>query len=90
VTLPLAEAIQGIKVTLADATVNKKKILPRLPEIKTAVKGGTLIYLPFRETVHEMIQIHTGLAINRKSLELGDTFEIADADSNAEFCWDIR
>ena len=71
VTLPLSEAIQSIKVTLAHVTVNKKNIVPRLPEINTAVKKGTLIYLPFRETVHEMIQIHTGLAINKKSLEFG-------------------
>ncbi len=71
VTLPLSEAIQGIKVTLADATVNKRKILPRLPEVKTAVKGARLIYLPFDKTAHELIQPHTGLAINRKSLEFG-------------------
>ncbi len=71
VTLPLAEAIQSIKVTLAYATVNKKNVLPRLPEMKTAIKKATLVYLPFRETVHEMVQIHTGLAINKKSLEFG-------------------
>jgi predicted RNA-binding Zn-ribbon protein involved in translation (DUF1610 family) len=71
VTLPLSEAIQSIKVTLAHTTVYKKNLFPRLPEINTAVKKATLIYLPFRETVHEMIQIHTGLAINKKSLEFG-------------------
>ncbi len=71
VTMPLAEAIQGIKGTLAHTTVNKKNVLPKLPEINTAVKKATLIYLPFRETVHEMIQIHTGLAINKQSLEYG-------------------
>ena len=71
VTLPLAEAIQGIKLTLAHSTVNKKEILPRLPEINMAVKGATLIYLPFNQTAHEMIQPHTGLAINKKSLEFG-------------------
>ena len=71
VTLPVAEAIQAIKVTLADATVNKKDIVPRLPDISTSVKGATLVYLPFRKTGHEMIEIQTGLAINRKSLEFG-------------------
>ena len=71
VTLPLAEAIQGIKVTLADATVNKRKILPRLPDINMAVKGARLMYLPFGKTAHELIQPHTGLAINKKSLEFG-------------------
>ena len=71
VTLPLAEAIQGIKLILAHSTVNKKEILPRLPQINMAVKGATLMYLPFQQTVHEMIQPHTGLAINKKSLEFG-------------------
>jgi predicted RNA-binding Zn-ribbon protein involved in translation (DUF1610 family) len=71
VTLPLAEAIQGIKLTLAHSTVSKKEILPRLPEINMAVKGATLMYLPFKQTAHEMIQPHTGLAINKKSLEFG-------------------
>ena len=71
VTLPLAEAIQGIKLTLAHSTVNKKEVLPRLPQINMAVKGATLMYLPFNQTVHEMIQPHTGLAINKKSLEFG-------------------
>ena len=71
VTLPLSEAIQGIKVTLAESTLNKKQILPRLPEISMAVKKATLVYLPFKQTAHEMIQVHTGLSINKKSLEFG-------------------
>ncbi len=71
VTLPLSEAIQGVKVTLAASTVNKKDILPRLPDTSMAVKGATLMYLPFKQTAHEMIQTHTGLAINKKSLEFG-------------------
>ncbi len=71
VTLPLSEAIQGIKVTLADSTINKNEILPRLPGVSMAVKNATLVYLPFKQTAHEMIQTHTGLSINKKSLEFG-------------------
>ena len=71
VTLPLTEAIQGIKVTLAASTVTKKNVLPRLSEISVAVKGAMLVYLPFKQAAHEMIQTHTGLAINKKSLEFG-------------------
>ena len=70
-TLPLAESIQGIKLTLAHSTVNRKDVLPRLPQINMAVREATLMYLPFNQTVHEMIQPHTGLAINKKSLEFG-------------------
>ncbi len=71
VTLPLSEAVQGVKVTLAGATVSKKKIMPRLSDIRPAIKGAVLVYLPFGETVHEMIQPHTHLSINKKSLEYG-------------------
>ena len=71
VTLPLSEAIQGIKVTLAASIMNKKNILPKLPDINVAVKGATLVYLPFKQTTHDMIQTHTGLSINKKSLEFG-------------------
>ncbi len=71
VTLPVSEAIQGIKVTLAHVTVNKRDVLPKIPEVKLAIKGATLVYLPFRKTGHDLIQPDTGLAINRKALEFG-------------------
>ncbi len=71
VTLPLSEGIQGIKVTLAGSAVNKKKIMPLLPDIRLSIKSASLVYLPFHETVHEMIQQHTNVSINKKSLEFG-------------------
>ncbi|MBW1780744.1 MAG: hypothetical protein JRL30_08375 [Deltaproteobacteria bacterium] len=71
VTLPLSEAIQGIKLTLAGSAVNKKKIIPRLPDTGLSIKNASLVYLPFHETVHELIQPHTNVSINRKSLEFG-------------------
>jgi len=71
VTLPLSEAIQGIKVTLAGSAVNRKKFMPSLPDIALSIRGASLVYLPFRETVHEMIQEHTHVSINKKSLEFG-------------------
>jgi len=70
-TLPLSEAIQGIKITLAGAAVNKKMFMPRLQDIRLSIRGTSLIYLPFRETGHEMVQEHTRVSINRKSLDFG-------------------
>jgi len=70
-TLPLSEAIQGIKVTLAGCAVTKKKVIPLLPDISFSIKSASLLYLPFAETVHEMIQLHTNISINKKSLEFG-------------------
>jgi len=71
VTLPLSEAKQGIKVTLAGSAVNKRKLMPRLSGADICVTGASLIYLPFHETAHEMIQQHTHVSINKNSLEFG-------------------
>jgi uncharacterized Zn finger protein (UPF0148 family) len=70
-TLPLSEAIQGIKVTLAGCAITKRKVMPLLPDIGFSIRSASLVYLPFRETVHEMIQPHTHVSINKKSLEFG-------------------
>ena len=70
-TLALSEAIQGIKVTLAGCAISKKMIIPLLPDISFSIKSASLVYLPFRETVHEMVQPHTRVSINKKSLEFG-------------------
>ena len=70
-TLPLSEAIQGIKVTLAGCAITKKRVMPLLPDINFSIKNASLVYLPFRETVHEMVQPHTRVSINKKSIEFG-------------------
>ena len=70
-TLPLSEAIQGIKVTLAGCAISKKKVIPLLPDIRFSLKSAALVYLPFGETVHEMVQPHTNVSINKKALEFG-------------------
>jgi hypothetical protein len=46
-------------------------VMPRLPDIGLSIKSASLVYLPFHETVHEMIQQHTHVSINKKSLEFG-------------------
>ncbi|MDQ1333618.1 MAG: hypothetical protein QG552_568 [Thermodesulfobacteriota bacterium] len=71
VTLPLTDALQGITITLAGSAVNKKKLMPRLPDLRLSLKGASLVYLPFHETAHEMVQKDTHVSINKKSLEFG-------------------
>ena len=71
VTLPRTEAVQAMKVILAGSALNKKKVLPLLPHIRFKIKNYNLIYLPFRDTGHEMIQEHMGITINKKALEFG-------------------
>jgi hypothetical protein len=71
VTLPRTEAMQSIKLTLAGSAMNKKDVFPMLPGLKFKIKGATLVYLPFTETSHEMIQQHMGTSINKNTLEFG-------------------
>ena len=71
VTLPVSEAVQSLKVTLANSALNRNDIFPLLPELKFAVGGKELCYLPFRTTQHDLVQVHTGVSVNRKALEYG-------------------
>ncbi|MBU0989169.1 MAG: hypothetical protein KJ823_03185 [Proteobacteria bacterium] len=51
--------------------MNKRKIMPLLPDISFSIKSTSLVYLPFTETAHEMVQEHMNVSINKKSLEFG-------------------
>jgi predicted RNA-binding Zn-ribbon protein involved in translation (DUF1610 family) len=71
VTLPRSEAAQGMKLTLAASAMNKKKVLPHLPSVKFDIRDSTLVYLPFTETGHDMVQQHIRIGINKNALEFG-------------------
>ncbi len=71
VTLPESEAVQSMKITLASSVMAKNRIFPLLPRASFTVKESTLVYLPFNERGHEMVQEHTSLAISKKILEFG-------------------
>jgi predicted RNA-binding Zn-ribbon protein involved in translation (DUF1610 family) len=71
VTLPAREAVQSMKITLANSAMTKKKVFPLLPRVSFAVNQVTLVYLPFFDRGHEMVQEHIRVAINKKALEFG-------------------
>jgi DNA-directed RNA polymerase subunit RPC12/RpoP len=71
VTMPRSEAAQSTKLTLAASAMNKRKTLPMLPQISFAIKDSTLVYLPFTDTGHDMVQQHMRISINKKTLEFG-------------------
>ena len=71
VTLPRGEAAQSIKLTLAASALTKTKVFPLLPRVTFIVKDSTLVYLPFRDRDHEMVQQHMPISINKKTLEFG-------------------
>ena len=69
VTLNLSEAVQTLKVTLAASAVNRKKVIPLLPDMKFSIESARLVYLPFQETNHEMVQEQAGFAVNKNALQ---------------------
>jgi len=71
VTLPQSEAAQSIKITFASSVMTKKKIYPLLPRASFTVKESTLVYLPFNDMGHEIVQEHMPVSINKRILEFG-------------------
>ena len=71
VTLPQSEAAQGMKITLAGSGLIKKKIFPLLPRVNFTIEESTLVYLPFNDTGHEVIQEHMHVGINKNTLKFG-------------------
>lgn len=71
VTLPLKEAIQALKSLVAEITVRKKEVLPRLPKLSFILRQTSLVYLPFENTGHDLVQIHSALAIAASIIRFG-------------------
>ena len=71
VTLPLKEAVQSLKSIVAAATVNKKDVFPQLPQLSFEVKRTALVFLPFEDTGHDLVQEHSLLAIASSVVQTG-------------------
>jgi hypothetical protein len=68
--LPVEEAFESLKITLADFMKPRKTLTERLPEIHVDAKKFSLVYLPFEEAHHEYIQREYQIAINKNVLTL--------------------
>ncbi len=71
VTLQRAEAIQAMKSVMAQAALNKRKLFPRLPGISFHPLGTTLMYLPFFDKGHDLVQEQSGLSLAKSVLRFG-------------------
>jgi hypothetical protein len=71
VTLPQGEAVESLKVTLANSVMDKRDFFPLLPEINLAVTKYHLVYLPFRAIGLDMVQEEMGISINKNVLKYG-------------------
>ncbi|MBN2123834.1 MAG: hypothetical protein JW821_06055, partial [Deltaproteobacteria bacterium] len=68
VTLPIQEAVESLKITLASFMKPQEVLCPRLGEIHIRPKSFLLVYIPFQEEKHELYQPALRLTINRTLL----------------------
>ncbi len=65
------EAIEAVKSVLAATVANKKERLPMLPEMTVDVRQSSLLYLPFTEQPHDLVQEHTMATVLTAALRYG-------------------
>jgi len=70
VTLPVGEALESLKINLASFMKPRLKLFPKLEEITIRPKGILLVYLPFNENHHELLQPDLNIAINKNQLAM--------------------
>jgi hypothetical protein len=70
VTLPVKEAAESMKINLASFACPANQYLPFLPQINIRPEKATLVFIPFHEGHHELIQENFGLTINKNQLKL--------------------
>jgi len=71
VTLPRTEAVQALKTVLAEAALNKRDVLPLLPTLFFHPRATTLVYLPFIDNGHDLVQEQTMLSVAGSVLRFG-------------------
>ena len=71
VNLSRQEAGQALKSVLATAALAKKAVLPLLPSLALQAEDSSLVYLPFRNAGHDLIERQTSVAITAAALKFG-------------------
>ena len=68
VNLPLQEALESLKLNLANFLKPKDRLVDWMPRLEIKPKSALLIYLPFEANHHELIQPDLNLAITKNLL----------------------
>ncbi len=71
ITLPVREAAESIKISLALLAAKRKDIYPQLARLKITVHSHEIRYIPFTVTPQELIHEGLHLAIGRTALQFG-------------------
>jgi hypothetical protein len=69
-TLPIKEALESLKIILADFMKPRRTLVERLPGTRIDPKSVSLVFMPFKEGHHEFIQPDFQLTINKNVLAL--------------------
>ena len=72
ITLSITEAIESLKINLASFIKPKTRRTEILHGIDIQAKGFALVYVPFIEQHHELIQPDLQFAINKNIIALSD------------------
>lgn len=70
VTLPVTEAAESMKISLASFVRPSNRYLPYLSKIRIQPEKARLIFIPFHKGHHELIQEKFALTINKNQLKL--------------------
>ena len=70
VTLPMKEAVESLVINLASFMKPREDLFPMLKDIKIMPKGYHLVFIPFVEHHHELIQPKLYLTLNKNQLSL--------------------
>ena len=68
VNLPLNEAVQSLKLNLANFMKPRERRMALLPQINIKARRFLLIYIPFKDTHFELVQPELKLALNKNML----------------------
>ena len=71
VTLPATEAAQSISAVISHAVMNKRKFLPKLPEINYSITDQKLVYLPFHRMGNDLVQDQSFVSVAKSVLRFG-------------------
>lgn len=68
VNLPLEEALQSLKLTLSNFLKPIERRIEWVPQIEIQPRRFLLVYVPFKDTSHELVQPDLTLALNKNML----------------------
>jgi DNA-directed RNA polymerase subunit RPC12/RpoP len=68
VNLPLSEALESLKLIIANILKPIEQRAALVPKIEIKARRFLLVYLPFKDTHHELVQPELKLAINKNML----------------------